>query len=51
MQICKQGPNIKKKHWILVKDLISSNFFNANEKKQSLSNSVTKEYILFYPKK
>lgn len=24
MQICKQGPNIKKKHWVLVKDLISS---------------------------
>jgi len=40
MQMCiKQGPNIKKKHWILVKDLISSIFFNANKKKQSLSNS------------
>ena len=33
---CKQGSNVtKKKNRILVKDLISSNFFlNANEKKQ-----------------
>ena len=34
---CKEGSNVtKKKNWILVKDLISSNFFffNANEKKQ-----------------
>ena len=33
-QICQQEPNVSNnKHQILVKDLISSNFFNANNKK------------------
>ena len=39
VQICtEQGPNAtnvtKKKHWIMVKDVISSNFLNGNEEKQ-----------------
>ena len=34
---CKQGPNVTKaKHRILVKDLISSNFLNASDKKQAV---------------
>ena len=47
-KICKYGPNvIKKKHRILVKDLISSNFLNANERKYGWSNSVRNIYVFF----
>ena len=40
-QICKQGPNIaKERHRILVKDLKSSNFLNANNKKGKTDQTV-----------